>query len=402
MKHLIFAAVLVFSAAAPVFSGSGSFGDYLLIDSYPEARLTGKSVSAGRHGFVFSGENPAALAGVEGSGVSAMYGSWKMGVNINKAGAARAFDFGVFGAEITNYDLGSLSLLDMDSYGDPVITGEVEELYALMFKGMYAADFESFSFGLALKTVSEAFDGDFMHIGVDAGGIIKKVFVRELSIGLSFLNVSAKTDGYALPLTVNGALVYEYKDEGRSVFTAGAGAGYLVYDGIVEFSAGFSYSPASFFHIGGGVVFDEEMNAAVSAGGGVNYGAVSMDYIFMPDAVLGDTHKISVYTAFNTKEKETGEKRPAGEKFEKYMKTGDFHYKNKKYSKAIKYYEYINVLSWRELEKLPDIEKSGFFQKMGISYYNIRENKRAKEYFERALYYDSDNEILKHWIDLLK
>jgi len=400
MKRMILAAVFAVSACFPVSASYGTFGDYLLIDSYPAARVMGKAVSAACYGIVFSGENPAALADLENTAFSAMHGFWKMGINLNKAGAAHKFDFGVLGAEITEYGLGSLSVIDMDSFGNPVITGNAEELYAAMFKAVYAADFESFSFGIALKSLIEKFDGDFTHQGVDAGGIIRGVFAEDLNIGLSVLNISTVKAGYTLPLSVNGAVVYDYKDENRSIFFAGAGAGWLVYDRYFEFSAGFSYSPVSVFNIGGGMVFDEDMNVSFSAGAGINYGDVFLDYVFMPDAVLGDTHKISVSGVMGTEKKQGTEEGES--KFESYMKSGDYYYRDKKYSNAVKYYEYINVLYWRNLEKFTDSEKSAFFQKLGISYYNIRENGRAREYFERAYFYDRNNEILKHWINLLK
>jgi tetratricopeptide (TPR) repeat protein len=62
----------------------------------------------------------------------------------------------------------------------------------------------------------------------------------------------------------------------------------------------------------------------------------------------------------------------------------------------------VNLLYWKELESLTDVEKSNFYQKLGICYYNMRDNGRALQYFERAFYYDKENEILKHWIRLLK
>jgi tetratricopeptide (TPR) repeat protein len=84
------------------------------------------------------------------------------------------------------------------------------------------------------------------------------------------------------------------------------------------------------------------------------------------------------------------------------MESGNFSYENKEYRKALKYYEYINSIFWKDIEDKTDKEKSSFYQKVGICYYNIRDTERAIQYFNRALYFDKDNEILKHWIKLLK
>jgi tetratricopeptide (TPR) repeat protein len=84
------------------------------------------------------------------------------------------------------------------------------------------------------------------------------------------------------------------------------------------------------------------------------------------------------------------------------MKSGDYYYENRQYRQALKYYEYINLLYWKETEALTDRGKTIFYQKLGICYYNIKDNARALQYFERALYFDRENEILRQWIKLMK
>lgn len=403
MKKILF--TLILSIAAPLlFGGNSTLSSYLLIDAFPEVSAKGSASGAASYGVYNLDVNPASSAGVENFGFAAMHSVLPFGIYLDRISAVKYLDFGCLGLNLTFMDFGAYSSIGLDENLYPVYTGSVTTPFSVYGSLVYARKFEGFSIGAAARLLDENLSGAAVYrAAFDAGFIIENLIIDDLNIGLSACNISNKDGDFYLPLDLKAAISYNIKNRLRDIVKITASADYLVYEQVVKGGAAFDYAVIDEFVIRGGFTAGNKQELEFSAGLTVKTGGTSFSYAYVPDSTAGDTHKFSISGVFG-KEQESTEKPEAkgGESFGGYMQSGNYYYEAKQYRQAIKYYEYINLLYWKETEELKDGEKSAFFQKLGICYYNIRDNKHAKQYFERALYFDRENEILKHWIKSLK
>lgn len=406
-KALIFMAISAVLAAAATADNTASTS-WLLINSYPEVSAKGPATGAAFFGIVYAGSNPAAISDMENVEFAAMHNVWKMGVTAEKLSVAKNFEAGSFGAEIVYNNLGSELVIDTDQYGNPVMTTDIASLSAWGASIMYAKKIKDFSLGLALKGYSENFGSGAEFAGcVDAGFIYKGFLHDRINLGVSLLNISAGSGDFYTPMDLKAALSFAYVRGGSTVIGVAAGCDYLIKESYFSAQAGFDYYPAEFLAVRGGAAYDTDNTLKFSAGISFKLEGMSAAYSYEPDPLLGDSHKISVSASFgksSSSSDDEGEGMAISEKgtFASYMESGDYYYGSKQYRKALKYYEYINTLYWKDIEDKPEKSKSAFFQKLGICYYNIKDAKNALLYFERAQYFDKENEILKHWIKSLK
>ncbi len=403
MKKIVFI-VLLAALVCPLFAGNTALSSYLLVDSYPESAAKGPASGTASYGVSNSDLNPAAAAGVENFAFSAMHSVFPLNISLEKISAVKYFDFGCLGVNISYMDFGAYSGIGADENLYPVLTGLVENPFSIYGSLIYARKFENFSLGAAVKLIDENLSGTPAYTGaVDLGFIIENLSVDDLNLGFSACNISNKDNDFALPLDLKAGLSYNIKDRIRDIVKITASADYLVYDQAIRGGAGFDYAVFDEFILRGGFTLGNKQDLKFEAGFSLKAGGTSFSYAYVPDVLTGGTHKFSISGAFG-KEQENSEKPEAkgGETFSGYMESGNYYYENSQYRQAIKYYEYVNLLYWKEIEDMKDREKSSFFQKLGICYYNVRDNKNAKQYFDRALYFDRENEILKHWIKSLK
>jgi hypothetical protein len=261
---------------------------------------------------------------------------------------------------------------------------------------------------MALKIFSEDLSKGPGYTGcADVGFIYNGILTDKVDLGLSLLNISTGNNGFYTPIDLKAALIYTYAHGGSPVIDVVAGCDYLVKEGYVAGQAGFDYYFFDTFLLRGGISIDRDVNINFSAGAGIKLEGMTVNYSFEPNSELGDVHKISINAAFGKSAVASGDETDGEAPAEKgtfanYMESGDYYYNDRQYRKALKYYEYINLLYWKDLEDKADKAKAAFFQKLGICYYNLKDNKHALQYFERAMFFDKENEILKHWIKSLK
>ncbi len=403
MKKLLFV-FLAFLSAGILYAENMSTSTYLLTGSYPASAAKGAACGASSGGALASDLNPALIASADYFSYSAMHAVLPGMMALERLTVAKSFDFGAIGADISYYNFGDTRRVGLDINLGPVFTSDVISSRAFAGAVTYGKKFENISFGIALKYIVENIgESQWSMPAADAGIIFEGLGAENMDAGISVLNLSAEDADYALPLTIKGALTYNFRSRVAENMKLTAGADYLVRDNALKAGAGFDYFVTEEITLRGGVTAGQNQPIRFTAGFGAKALGVSLDYAYVPDAAIGDTHKVSVSGSFGKPDEDV--EKPAGkagESYEGYKKSGDYYYENKQYRQALKYYEYLNLLYWKEIEDMPEREKSSFFQKLGICYYNIRDNKRALQYFDRAVYFEKDNEILKHWIKLLK
>ncbi len=393
--------MIVFLLMNFINADNTSTGTYLLINSYPEYSAKGESVGASFSGITSAGQNPAAIAVIENGEIAAMYNRYLIDINAQKLSIAKNFGFGVFGMEIEHVDFGNVEQIKSDIYGNPVLSGDDLKNSVLISSLIFSRKIKNFNFGITSKFIFEnlAEENVFLFC-IDAGIIYKNVFAENLNFGISLLNVSTQTNGYYTPINLKTALNYSIYNNFLVVSSA---VNYLIKDNYISFYAGFDFTLFDVFVLRGGINNNFD-NINFTAGFGFIIEGIHFDYSYEVMPFSENVHKISLNAGFGRINIETEKevKIETVDLLKGYMESGNYYYEAKQYKNAIKYFEYINLLYWRDVENMSDKEKSAFYQKLGICYYNIKDTKRALQYFERANYFDKDNEILKHWIRLLK
>jgi tetratricopeptide (TPR) repeat protein len=403
MKKVFLLAVLL-GVNGFVFASTASTS-WLLTNVYPEAAAEGSSGGVSTYGVQYAGINPAAIAGVENFSFEAMQAIYPADISVEKITAGKYFDFGIIGVDLGYYNFGQIFNLGVDSSLSPVVTGEVSSPYAFLGSLIYAKKNDYFSLGFSLKMACEDLAGNMTAYALaDAGIIADDVFTDGLTFGAGIINISADNGGFSAPLDAGTGLSYSIRGKTAEILKIYLSGDYMPAFDELKGSAGFDFPVTQDFIIRGGITAPWNGPVKFSAGLSIKAMGLSFNYAYLPDSLLGDVHKVSIGAAFG-RPVEKHAVLPAektADIFGGYLKSGDFYYDSNDFRQAIKYYEYVNLLYWKELESLTDVGKSNFYQKLGICYYNMKDNGRALQYFERAFYYDKDNEILKHWIRLLK
>jgi hypothetical protein len=399
MKKINFITIIIFLFFNIISASEISTATYLLINSYPEYSAKGESTGASFTGITSAGLNPAAIASVENVEFAAMYNRYPVNINGQKLSIAKNFKFGVMGLEINYVDFGTIDEIKSDIYGNPVPTGNNLKSSVLFSSLIFSRNIRNFDFGIASKFIFENLaQNDNFIFCMDAGFIYKNMIIENLNAGVSLLNITTQIDGFYTPVNLKAAVNYSIYNNFLVVSSA---INYLVKEDYVSFSAGIDFKLFDIFILRGGINNNYE-NINFTGGFGFTIEGVNFDYSLETIVFSEPVHKFSLNAGFGKIKNEEETKIESGDSFKGYMESGNYYYDSKQYRNAIKYFEYINLLYWRDIEKMSDKEKSAFFQKLGICYYNIKDSKRALQYFERAYYFDKDNEILKHWIKLLK
>lgn len=383
---------------------------YTLIDTLPQPSVLGESSTAAFQGLAFIDINPASVAGLSRTEYTLMHNIWFQGVNNERVSVGRNFDFGAGALSFSYFDMGTVQKIGMDEFGAPVPTSEQAELYAMSFSAAAAKKIRSLLLGLGVDVIYEALDDDRQaYLSFAAGAVQKNVLVDNLDVGLSVLNISFDTGDVTMPLEIKAGAGYTVKNSGEEILKAGLGACYMPDNDMTLIELGAQYAIFPALAIRAGTTIDTRGSAAVNAGFGVKLDDFRIDYAYSPAGELGSTHKIAISGVIGssaelkiTDDAEDDGKEEAGEQNTGNTGWGDYYYRKKQFSKALRYYEKANLLEWKKIEDMTDGEKSSFYQKLGICYYNIRDNDRAKQYFEKAYFYDKTNEILKHWIRIMK
>ncbi|HRU39567.1 MAG TPA: hypothetical protein P5511_06790, partial [Candidatus Goldiibacteriota bacterium] len=382
MKKAVFTAVLPFFAVISAFGANYSTASWLLANSYPQFAARGSSAEAAYSGIEAASGNPAAIGSVENIEFAAMAGKWLMDTGMQKLSLAKSFEAGNFGFEIAYNNLGSAMRINADEFGNPVITGELLDMSAWGMSLIYAKKIKNFSLGAAVKGFFESLGaGPSFLWCADAGFMYSGLLNDSLNLGISILNISAGDGEFFTPINLKASASYVFSEKSSKIAGLTAGVNYLPREEYVSGQAGLDIYLFGLAALRAGASMSNSGSFGFSAGAGLKIDSMDLNYSYEPNPALGDCHKVSVSASFPKPDTRQGEQAGPGAEekgtFESYLESGDYYYENKQYRQALKYYEYINLLYWKDLEDRNDKFKTSFYQKMGICYYNIKENKRA-------------------------
>ncbi len=405
MKKTIILFILTVVVSSAVYSDV-SRAAYLLTGLSPRQAALGSAAAAASDSAPALNINPACASLVTAMEVSASQALMPLGISGRMLTGAISFDFGVIAAQYQGYNFGSIEALEADRFGRPVITGNVLELSSDVFTVAYAKKTGNLGIGAAVKGVFEKMGKESSFGAADIGITYSEILNG--TMGISINNIGKNEEGALLPLAARGAFSWKIKDNEKEFIDLMAGVYYLKNENYIEGQLGMEFKPFEMISLRAGASINGNAEMNFSAGLGIKYNDMSLDYSYSPGAVPGDTHRIGINAvSFGAEDKkeESGETkaiREPAQNFTEYMKSGDYYFRAKKYSQAVKFYERINVLYWKDLDSMKDNEKSSFYQRVGLCYYNLRDNRNSAQYFEKALFFSPDNEVLKYWLKLVK
>ncbi len=405
MKKTIILFILTVAVSSAVYSDV-SRAAYLLTGLSPRQAALGSAAAAASDSAPALNINPACASLVTAMEVSASQALMPLGISGRMLTGAISFDFGVIAAQYQGYNFGSIEALEADQFGRPVITGDVLELSSDVFTIAYAKKTGNLGIGAAIKGVFEKMGKESSFGAADIGITYSEILNG--TMGISINNIGKNEEGALLPLAARGAFSWKIKDNEKEFIDLMAGVYYLKNENYIEGQLGMEFKPFEMISLRAGASINGNAEMNFSAGLGIKYNDMSLDYSYSPGAVPGDTHRIGInavsFGADDKKEEggETKAIREPAQNFTEYLKSGDYYFRAKKYSQAVKFYERINVLYWKDLDSMKDNEKSSFYQRVGLCYYNLRDNRNSAQYFEKALFFSPDNEVLKYWLKLVK
>lgn len=402
-----FYAVLFCFFWIPASGAGNAVQTWLLTVSHPSADAFGGVAAVSMKGTSNFYLNPAAAGSVKNIEFSASHSVFPAGISSGQLSLSRNFGFGVISIEGARFDFGEIESLGYGQGGGPesLNLSIKPEAYCVSL-GISKAVNETF-LGMSVRLSSENLgEGASYMFSADAGMLINDVLTKGFNIGVSIGSISAPQGNFEPPMNVRAGVSYVVPGAVSRILTAGAGAEYLVFESSFSFGAGLDFNLADTVSIRASAKSGHTGGVTYGIGAGFDFDNLRLDYSFTPGIYTGAIHRAGVSSFFERKnfydETEPVESEDGERSYESYVKSGDYYYRTKQYRRALKYYEYINLFFWKDLEKRGDRERSALYQKMGISYYSIKDESRALHYFEQASFYDKSNEILKFWIRTLK
>lgn len=407
-KIKLFITLLLCLPCQAVFADNELVQPWLLLSSYPAASASGEASSVSLKGLPYFSFNPAAPASVKNIEFSASQSLFDAGFSCGRALVARNLGFGVVSFECSWFDFGSIEALAVGLSGGPEAMNEEIKLGAYSFSAGISKVIGKTQIGASFRYSAEDLGGPVSSmVSADAGIVVNDVITEGLNLGISAGSISIPQGDFEPPMNIRGGASYSLKNDMTRIITFGAGLDYLVFESALSFDAGIDFNLADAVSLRASVKSGHTGGVTYAIGAGFDIDTLKLDYAYTPGIYTGGSHRAGFSSFFERQDYYVDAGEPEeifGEErsYESYVKSGDYYYRVKQYRKALKYYEYINLFFWKDIEKKGDKERSALYQKMGISYYSIKDEARALHYFEQASYYDRANEILKFWMKTMK
>lgn len=407
-KTKLFITLLLCLSCQVIQAGNELVQPWLRLNAYPAASASGEYSSVSLKGLPYFSSNPAAPASVKNMEFSASRSLFDAGFSSGRVSAARNFGFGTVSMEGVWFDFGSIESLAIGASGGPEAMNEEIRIGAYSVSAGISKTIGKTQIGASFRYSVEDLGGAASSmVSADAGIVVNDAVTEGLNFGISAGSISIPQGDYEPPMNIKTGVSYSLKNDTTRIITFGAGLDYLVFESSLSFDAGVDFNLADAVSLRASVKSGHTGGITYTIGAGFDLDTLKLDYAYTPGIYAGGSHtagfstyfeRQSYYEGANEPEEVLGEERS----YESYVKSGDYYYRVKQYRKALKYYEYINLFFWKDIEKKGDKERSALYQKMGISYYSIKDEARALHYFEQASYYDRANEILKFWIKTMK
>ncbi|MCD6318073.1 PorV/PorQ family protein [Candidatus Aerophobetes bacterium] len=231
--------------------------------------------------------NPAGLAQIERTEISAMYNMWFQEVNQGYLSLAFPLLGGIAGLGANYMDMGKIE--GRDTEGNPTGDFGASDIQASLG---YARNFSSklmlgISAGMLQDTIAE--DKKTAYLG-NAGFLFKPTEL--ISVGLACQNIGSKLGEDPLPLTYRGGIALRLKS-----ISIEADAVKPIDDDIY-YCAGLEWLIGNILVLRGGYRTGQDVGSGISAGVGLRISKINLDYAYVPYGDLGDTHRVSLEMKF--------------------------------------------------------------------------------------------------------
>lgn len=247
--------------------------------------------------------NPAGLAQLGGNNVSVTYLSYFQEINYGWMAYSLPSDLfgkGTLGISIGYLTLGGLETrgtTDSDTASGTFGASDLQAAVSYAVKDVM----EGFSLGFNLKVISEAIDttratgfaadlGLFLSLKELDPGLTASVALQNLGTGLKFVSV---TDPF--PTTVKAGVAYKLLD---GTFLLAADADYALQDSKLSFRGGMEYwlqgmvAPRIGYRVA--PASDLTTLSGLGMGLGLKVSELQLDYAYLPQGDLGNTHRVSL------------------------------------------------------------------------------------------------------------
>ena len=308
-KLLLMLLVSVFSRSYAAQTGA----EFLKIDTDARAVSMGSAFTAAADGINSLGYNPAGLASIKSTELGFSHTNWLMDsrhdfIGIGMPVGARRAGNGARGGGAMGLGITRLSNSDMEvRNADRSAGGSFSSYDQAVTLGFAAGSsgMRGWGLGVAVKYIESSIAGEKARAAAADLGLNRAFRSMPVTLGLSVQNLGTPLKYISqkdpLPLTLAAGLavgiipgVNLAMDVKRSVYdrrtTVSVGSEYAVIPAL-SLRAGFMMNGASGNKAGG-------VNGNFSAGAGLNFWGMNMDYAMQPYGDLGNTQKITLRKKF--------------------------------------------------------------------------------------------------------
>lgn len=246
--------------------------------------------------------NPAGLNSLKGMEIAAMHTVWFENIYYNYIIAAYPTKVGVFGLSL-NY----LGMDDIDMYyNNGAAADSTYSPYDMIAIISYADKIEgTHNFGLNFKYIRSDIDGDIAQAFAADIGYMNDMIENELVFGVVVQNIGTemKFNNMGAPLPVNLKVGSSYIGLAEGLILALDVNFPIDNNPSVHFGTEYTYAVNEFSFIGRTgykttSIRDLEPLAGLSAGAGITYSGIAVDYAWVPYGDLGNTHRFSLSYRF--------------------------------------------------------------------------------------------------------
>lgn len=297
------ALLMTVGARAGNYSVGSQAAPWLNLDESARTAAMGGASVALAEGVNTLSVNPAGLGNLVRQQVSLTQNFYVQDTDLERV----AYGLGLPGAgglaAALNYmDYGSIAAYEVTTNNQLVSNGSLNP-YGLSAEVGYGYTYGQFSGGLGLKLVTEnlGVGGNNSAGGADLGLLWRQGAEQGFSAGFAVQNLGSQLDGADLPTNIQAGLGYRIPLAGlRQGLCFAADASVPTADAASEaLSLGAEYSGDSLWALRAGYKYVGNNGiSGLSAGAGLKYKIIDIDYAFVTEGVLGDANQVSLSAAF--------------------------------------------------------------------------------------------------------
>jgi tetratricopeptide (TPR) repeat protein len=371
--------------------------------------------------------NAAGLAQLSRNQACLMHSSWMMDVNFEFLAYALPINgFGTLGIDATYLNAGDITKTEEDAFGNYLETNQtasasdfqVTLAYAKKFSDFLGQDnpFSDLSMGIGLNILSEKIYNDSGGAFSTNIGALYYPRYETYSVGFTAENIGMTTNRPQLPSIIKLGFGYRfamenamlpYTEEGKFTFIENnaAGAMDIVYDTVAQTArlhvGAEKYWELNKYHniaVRLGYKFGEDLGMLAGLTAGLGYRLTAskdmtfeLDYVLVPYAELGTSHRISITGKFNGV--------PEKHYFEDKKIALEYYKKGYELLYAKNFPEALSAFA-ESLKRNRNYAPS--YMGIGACYLNTGRREIAMKAYAKAIEIDPSNTKLKNFIDQYK